>query len=189
VPEPGPPEITELDPSGSEPGKVIKIKGFYFGDVQGESVVHIGGKTYDSSAPRIKLWSDNKIKIRIPDYGCDWFRGQDYRKRKVWVTVDGEDSNVRKLRVLRPDVCLAADFSATPTSGSTPLDVTFTDLSTGTIDTWEWDFDNDTLVDSTMRNPTYTYDTQGTYTVTLRVSGPEDSDSKTKADYITVTAP
>jgi len=36
-----------------------------------------------------------------------------------------------------------ARFAATPTIGRVPIEVQFTDLSQGDIDTWEWDFDND----------------------------------------------
>jgi PKD repeat protein len=64
-----------------------------------------------------------------------------------------------------------ADFSAAPTVGIAPLAVTFTDLSTGDVDTWSWDFDNDGTEDSTEQNPIYTYTTGGTYTVALTASG------------------
>ena len=97
--------ITKLKPRRSEPGEAIRIKGYGFGDTQGDSVVHIGKKTFDSSSPRIRLWSDTKIRIKVPKYTCEWFKGQDYRKRKVWVTVDGIDSNVKRLKVLKPANC------------------------------------------------------------------------------------
>jgi hypothetical protein len=82
---------------------------------------------------------------------------------------------------------LIADFSAIPTSGSVPLIVSFTDQSTGTVDSWNWDF-GDGLT-STMQNPSHTYTDPGTYTVSLTVSGPGGSDTETKADYITAGAP
>jgi hypothetical protein len=69
------------------------------GDNQGTSTVHIHTITFYSGDPRIKLWSDNEIKIRIPYVGCGWFQGQDYKILELWVTVDGKDSNKRKLRV------------------------------------------------------------------------------------------
>ena len=78
-----------------------------------------------------------------------------------------------------------AAFSGTPTSGDAPLPVQFTDLSTGSIDTWAWDFgDSDT---SDEENPSHIYENAGTYTVSLDVSGPGGSDSVTMTDYITVT--
>ena len=78
-----------------------------------------------------------------------------------------------------------ANFTANTTKGTAPLTVQFTDLSTGATE-WQWDFNNDTIIDSTEQNPTYTYTQPGTYTVTLTVKGPGGQDTLTKQDYITV---
>jgi hypothetical protein len=77
-----------------------------------------------------------------------------------------------------------ADFSALLTSGDAPLDVDFTDQSTGDISSWSWDF-GDTNT-SNLQNPSHTYTTRGTYTVSLEVTGPDGSDTETKIDYIGV---
>jgi uncharacterized delta-60 repeat protein len=87
-----------------EPRKKIRIVGSGFGDTQGDSVVHLGNRTYDSSKRRIKLWSDTMIKIKLPNYACTWFEG-DVRRLKVWVTVGGVHSNVKNIRVYKPDIC------------------------------------------------------------------------------------
>jgi PKD repeat protein len=81
-----------------------------------------------------------------------------------------------------------ADFSATPTSVDRGQEVTFTDASTGATG-WEWDFDNNGVVDSTAQNPTYIYTTVGMKTVKLTVTGPTGTATETKADYITVKEP
>ena len=39
-----------------------------------------------------------------------------------------------------------ANFIANPTSGKPPLNVLFTDQSTGTITSYAWDFNNDGVV-------------------------------------------
>lgn len=82
----------------------------------------------------------------------------------------------------------AAGFTATPTSGTAPLEVNFTDSSSGKVTSWEWDFDGDDTADSTEQNPSYTYQNTGTYTVSLTVTGPGGSDNETKPDYIVVSA-
>jgi PKD repeat protein len=82
---------------------------------------------------------------------------------------------------------IRANFSATPTSGTAPLEVQFTDESEGDVDDWEWDFNDDGTIDSTNQNPTYTYTSAGNYTVSLEVSGPDGSDTERKVDYITVS--
>ena len=63
-----------------------------------------------------------------------------------------------------------ANFTATPTVGPLPLVVQFTDTSTGGVGAWQWDFDNDGVVDSTLQNPTHTYTTAGQYSVRLLVA-------------------
>ncbi len=80
-----------------------------------------------------------------------------------------------------------ANFTAYPTSGEAPLTVTFTDESTGTIDSWEWDFGDNS--NSTNQNPIHIYSNSGTYTVSLTVIGPYGSDTEAKIDYITVNYP
>ncbi len=82
-----------------------------------------------------------------------------------------------------------ASFSATPLSGTTPLEVHFTDASTGTIASYAWDFTNDGTIDSTDQNPVHTYQNAGTYTVNLTVTGPGGSDSEVKTGYITASSP
>jgi PKD repeat protein len=79
-----------------------------------------------------------------------------------------------------------ADFSGAPLSGNAPLLVSFTDLSTGNPDTWSWDF-GDGIGTSSLQNPDYTYNDEGTYTVTLTASNACGSDVETKVDYINVT--
>lgn len=79
-----------------------------------------------------------------------------------------------------------AKFKATPNGGYAPLEVQFTDQSSGNITAWEWDFNNDGVVDSTEQNPLYTYDNVGNYTVSLYVSGQEGNSTKVRTDYIRV---
>ena len=78
-----------------------------------------------------------------------------------------------------------ADFSANPTSGTTPLTVNFTDSSAGDITSWVWDFGDGNS--STSQNPTHNYTVAGTYTVKLTAKGPGGSDSWTESNYITVS--
>lgn len=79
-----------------------------------------------------------------------------------------------------------AAFSGLPLSGPAPLTVQFTDESTGTSTSYEWDFENDGTIDSADQNPGHTYNTPGTYTVKLVVSNAGGSDDEVKTDYIIV---
>jgi PKD repeat protein len=80
-----------------------------------------------------------------------------------------------------------AEFSGTPVTGEAPLEVTFTNLSTGADRDYLWAFgDGET---STEENPVHTYETADTWTVVLTVSNSLDSDAESKTDYIETTAP
>lgn len=77
-----------------------------------------------------------------------------------------------------------ADFSGTPTSGNSPLDVQFTDASTGIPTSWSWDFGDGSF--STTQNPVHRYTAVGTYNVSLAVENIGGNDTKEKAGYVTV---
>lgn len=79
-----------------------------------------------------------------------------------------------------------ADFISSVTSGSEPLSVQFTDLSTNGATGWEWDFNGDGRIDSTVQNPLYVYTAPGTYSVTLSALNGTARGSVTKPNYITV---
>ncbi|HEV9037547.1 MAG TPA: PKD domain-containing protein [Puia sp.] len=76
------------------------------------------------------------------------------------------------------------DFSANPTAGCGPLTVQFKDISTNGPLYWSWDFGNG--ITSSIQNPTATYSTPGTYTVTLIARNKNGSNAMRKTDYITV---
>jgi PKD repeat protein len=91
------------------------------------------------------------------------------------------------ISVVSYDVPPVADFSGTPTSGTAPLTVDFTDLSTYNPTSWSWNFGDDGT--STAQNPSHTYTDAGTYTVSLTATNAFGSDTETKVAYITVTPP
>jgi gliding motility-associated-like protein len=77
-----------------------------------------------------------------------------------------------------------AGFTATPRTGCSPILVTFIDTSSGVPTNWHWDLGNNVI--SSLRSPSTTYITPGTYTVKLVVSNAQGADSVTRVDYITV---
>jgi PGF-pre-PGF domain-containing protein len=78
-------------------------------------------------------------------------------------------------------------FSANPRNGTLPLNVQFTDLSTGSPDSWKWDFDGNGSIDSEEKNPVYTYRTPGSYNVSLNViNNTRGNDTEIKTGYINV---
>jgi gliding motility-associated-like protein len=81
---------------------------------------------------------------------------------------------------------LNAEFTSNIVGGCSPILVNFTDQSTGTPSSWLWNLGNGTS--STLQNPSTTYITPGTYTVTLTVSNGSSSNTQTSTNYITVIA-
>jgi PKD repeat protein len=79
---------------------------------------------------------------------------------------------------------LTVDFSAAPTSGNAPLEVQFTDETTPTPSSWFWEFGDGGT--STDQDPLYTYETPGTYDVSLFVN--YEAVEEFKAGYITISS-
>ncbi|WP_269850465.1 PKD domain-containing protein [Methanosarcina horonobensis] len=77
------------------------------------------------------------------------------------------------------------NFSASPASGKAPLTVSFTDQSTGSPTSWKWTFGDGG--NSTEKNPVYTYNKSGLYSVTLTASNENGSNVLTKTGYIAVS--
>lgn len=80
-----------------------------------------------------------------------------------------------------------ANFTGSPLAGCSPLVVVFQDQSTGGALSWNWNFGNGNT--STLQNPTATYFTPGTYTVSLTVTNTNGSNTLTRNQYITVYEP
>ena len=72
-----------------------------------------------------------------------------------------------------PTSTLMAAFSGNPSSGSPPLVVQFTDLSTGSPVGWNWAFGDGYT--SPMQAPTHVFSSPGTYTVSLTVTNSSGS--------------
>jgi PKD repeat protein len=72
-----------------------------------------------------------------------------------------------------------ATFSFSPIAPTTGVPVTFTDKSTGSPTAWTWNFGDGNT--SFAQNPTHTYGSAGTYTVTLTVSNATTSSIRSSA--------
>jgi beta propeller repeat protein len=85
-------------------------------------------------------------------------------------------------------VAPTAEFSADVQAGYAPLTVQFANLSTVT-EAWEWQWDFGDGQTSAAQSPSHTFDTVGTYTVSLAVTSEGGSDTEAKAHYILATFP
>ncbi len=109
----------------------------------------------------------------------------------VSLTVSGPGGTDKKtalglIKILENNSPLA-NFTASVKQGNAPLTTQFTDISTGEIKNRQWSFgDGETSVE---KNPSHIYKNAGNYSVSLTITGAEDSDSKTIDAFIKVAAP
>lgn len=82
-----------------------------------------------------------------------------------------------------------ASFTVSSYGGEAPVDITFTSTSTGEINSWLWNVDDDADYESNYYSFTHTYENSGTYDVSLIVTGPGGQSTYTQNDVITITEP
>lgn len=169
----------EIIPYSGQPVDSNSVKIYYQvngGGYNMEYMTHSGGDTYTGSIPGQSTGSEIAYYIYAADTS-----GNSNNHPYIGAP-DPHDFTVGSIVINPPD----ADFTADATTITEGGSVTFTDLSTNNPDTWLWTFDGGTPSGSTEPNPTVTYYTEGTYTVTLTVSNAAGSDTETKTGYIRV---
>ncbi|CAN5706772.1 hypothetical protein BH10ACT1_BH10ACT1_36180 [soil metagenome] len=77
-----------------------------------------------------------------------------------------------------------ASFTAAPPSGPAPLDVAFTDTSSGAPTSWSWNFGDGTT--STAQSPVHRYTAAGSYTVSLTATNATSSSTSTRNGLVNV---
>lgn len=89
------------------------------------------------------------------------------------------------IQIMENNGLTVVDFTADDITTAVGSTVSFNDNSTINPTTWAWDFGDGNT--ATTQNPTHTYITAGTYTVSLTASNGLLTKTKTKTDYITVS--
>jgi PKD repeat protein len=86
---------------------------------------------------------------------------------------------------------LTAIFEADVTGGASPVIVNFTDVSfayPGPIISWEWDFENDGVIDSYEQNPMHIFMEPGLYTVSFTISDGVNSNTLIAENIVSVNS-
>jgi len=135
-------------------------------------------KTFGES---LRLWWELNVDT-APYSGWEraWFYG---------MIIQGDPSLRRRYN---KNSGIFAYFEADEYVGLTPHMVHFTDLSVppDSIVSWQWDFQNDGIIDSYEQNPSYSYADSGSFSVSLTVSDAHDStDTEIRENYIRVDIP
>ncbi len=184
------PGITVTSPNGGEvwPAGSTQVIRWTFEGAAG-SFVRIellkSGSPIQIIANRTFIGSNNAGSF-TGTVSLDQIPGGDYRIRVTSIARPAlTDMSDNDFSIVEP--APVADFTATPTSGLMPLKVTFTNKSQGTITSYKWDFGDGKAGD--LKNPVHTYGKAGKYTVSLTVTGPGGSSTKSLEDYVTVSEP
>ena len=80
---------------------------------------------------------------------------------------------------------LSADFSSSENLSCTGF-VQFSDETQGFTNKWEWDFNEDGIIDDTSSNPVYAYSKNGIYDVALKVFNLANEDSVVKNQIVEI---
>jgi len=97
------------------------------------------------------------------------------------------DENIDFLPLAVPSEEIIVNFTADTYFGTPPLTVAFTDTSTGSPVSWNWNFGDGTH--SSEQNPEHTYQGIGRYSVTLEVTGKNgNTEAIRRPVYIDVNA-
>ena len=131
---------------------------------------------YNVTVPIAEIAADPSAVIMYQDDGT---------LRDV-IPSEGSAKNwVRNLSVMKVSQEVnAANFTVKAKSGNIPFTVQFNDTSFGNATSWSWSFGDGGT--SNARNATHTYDSVGTYTVSLTITSLTGSTTMTKANFITV---
>jgi PKD repeat protein len=82
-----------------------------------------------------------------------------------------------------------ANFYALPLSGNVPLTVAMYIVNTANITSCSWSYGDGQTGTSCASSHNHTYNSPGSYTVSLTVSGPGGSDAMARSNYIVVSQP
>jgi len=99
---------------------------------------------------------------------------------------NGSSDALWSFTTVAPGAQVSSAFTATPTSGPAPLTVDFTNESEGDFNACVWDFGDGATSTSCEKFISHIYQVEGMYTVKLTVSGGGGTDTRTRANYITV---
>jgi agmatine deiminase len=131
--------------------------------------------------------TDNAAKAQLEA----WFPGRDVHVIEMlesWINGGGVHCHTNDQPAASSvGTAPTAAFSADATSGAAPFEVQFTDLSGENPTVWEWNFGDDGT--SSDQNPVYTYNANGSYTVTLTARSTSGADTVVHENLISVPEP
>lgn len=145
----------------------------------------------DGTITEVIFYVDGLMKtaVNTAPYKYEWNTSGEntgsHTLKSTCVDNDGASASDEVMITLVSDNMPISSFSAAPTSGSVPLTVNFTDESTNSPISWNWDFGDGN--NSTEQNPSHIYNEMGVYEISLTVANNNASDTETKTNFICAT--
>ncbi|MFK7903699.1 MAG: PKD domain-containing protein, partial [Chitinophagales bacterium] len=173
------------------PSGTTELRFWYHSNGDDVGSLHIdalesSGWNEDISTPISGSQGDNWLE-KVVDISA--YAGEGIKLRIRGVTGGGwsSDTAIDDITIENtPPDDLTADFSASPREGCEGTTVDFTDLTEGVPTGWNWTFTGGTPASSTSQNPSITYNTAGTYAVSLTANDANNNNTITKQTYITI---
>ncbi|MDD4248615.1 MAG: PKD domain-containing protein, partial [Methanosarcina sp.] len=146
-----------------------------------------GGSSLDKAPGSSFYVTPDGTKVEVLSFVLDSKKGLTDEVTGENLGANGVPDTIAKISLkVTPSVTVPlASFSASPVSGTAPLNVAFTDSSSGSPNSWNWDFGDGAV--SPEQNPAHTYSGAGKYAATLTVSNANGTNSTFAA--ITVLEP
>jgi peptide/nickel transport system substrate-binding protein len=163
----------------SDVTSLIEFDGALFAVVAGGPGGNTVWRSMDGSTwlqVNIDGWGDSNNGWSLWDRAITTYNDQLYVATTNW------GASGAKIWRYEPEV--VANFTATPTVGAVPLEVAFTNTSSGYLTSVIWDFGDGTA--SILNNPVHVYSSPGVYTVSLTVDSFGNQDMLSMPDFITV---
>lgn len=112
------------------------------------------------------------------DQSIHWYQWRGLSNNYSW--------GIYGFNILKVQQNLSADFIAGATTIPMGENIQFFDNSTGNPESFQWTFEGGNPATSTSENPLITYNSYGTFDVSLTVTSGATTSTVTKEDYITV---
>jgi PKD repeat protein len=168
--------------TGSSPGKPVAA--FSASPASGKTPLTVTFTDTSTGTPTKWKWSFGDVTTSVQQNPKHKYSAAGKYTVTLTVTNAKGSNTITETDYIKVISKPAANFTSSATSGKAPLNVKFTDTSTGTASSWIWDFGDGSK--SFVENPVHKYSKAGTYTVSLTVKNAAGSNTVTKTEYIKI---
>ncbi|KAA3633589.1 MAG: PKD domain-containing protein [Bacteroidetes bacterium] len=170
--------------SAAIPVVVNPLPQAYFNFSTDNLTVSFQNNSIDADSYLWELGDGNFTEIENPEFTFSDFGT--YEVTLIALNGCGQDTTSLEIALTAP---VFVSFTFTEGEGCAPIEVQFTNTSTGVYNELSWDFPGGTPATSTEENPTIIYSEPGVYDVSLTASGNTGSNTFTAEGIIEILPP